>query len=191
MSRLLSRMTQLVAVTCLLLATVSAEDASQRARKMVEASRQRERLRSRETLSLAVAPAPGKYAEGAPLPFTLKFKNIGKKTMTFELPYRSEDPPGFLQARMWDEGGVLLTANDTIKDGWWTALVMSSAIMGEVKKEDLITLKPDEEYAHTVDLRRLLAGCGCLPNCLKAGVYRVQFSFGRADSNEIEIVIGN
>lgn len=201
MSSLLLRMTKTVVVTGLLLTTVSAQDAArnrqrrrevaQRWERMQAANRQRQRMNARETLSLAAAPAPGRYAEGAPLPVTLTFKNTGKKRMTFELINRSTDPPGYIQARVRGEGGALLTQNSTLEDGWWTVWVMSSGIMGGIEKEDLITLKPGEEYAHTLNLRALLVGCDRLPDGLKAGTYRVQFSYGKVLSNEVEISIGN
>lgn len=149
-------------------------------------------MNARETLSLAASPASKKYAEGAPLPVTLTFKNTGKKRMTFELPHnKSHDTPGYIQARVWGEGGVVLTENRTLEDGWRTVLVMSSDTMGEIEKEDLVTLKPGEEYARTLDLGLLLAGCDRLPDGLKAGAYRVQFSYGKVLSNEFEFGIGD
>lgn len=195
-------MTKAAVVTCLLLTAVSAQDAAgnrqrrreltQRVRRMQAASRERQRMNARETLSLAAAPASKKYAEGAPLPVTLTFRNTGRKRMTFELPHRvSHDPPGYIQARVWGEGGALLTENRTLGDGWWTVWVMSSSMMGEIEKEDLVTLKPGEEYAHTLNLRALLAGCDGLRDGLKAGAYRVQFSYGKVLSNEVEFGIGN
>lgn len=159
---------------------------------MLAANRERSRMLARETLSLAAAPSLKKYAEGASLPVTLTFRNTGKRRMTFELPNRvSHDLPGYIQARVRGEGGVVLTQNRTLEDGWWTVWVTSSGIMGEIEKEDLVTLKPGEEYAHALDLRALLAGCDGLPDGLKAGAYRVQFSFGKVLSNEVEISIGN
>ncbi|HEX8337262.1 MAG TPA: hypothetical protein VF621_11075 [Pyrinomonadaceae bacterium] len=149
-------------------------------------------MNARETLSLAASPASERYAEGAPLPVTLTFRNTGPKRMTFELPHKeSHGTPGYIQARVWGEGGALLTENGTLKDGWWTVWVMSSSMMGEIKKEDLVTLKPGEEYALALDLRRLLAGCDRLPDGLKAGRYRVQFSYGKVLSNEFELGVGN
>ena len=202
MSSPLPRMTKAVVVTCLLLTAVSAQDAAgnrhrrreaaQRRQRMQAANRERRRMESRETLSLAASPALKRYAEGAPLPVTLTFRNTGKKRMTFELPHKeSHDPPGYIQARVRGEGGVVLTENRTLEDGWWTVWVMSSDIMGEIEKEDLVTLKPGEEYAHTLDLGRLLAGCDRLPDGLLAGAYRVQLSYGKVLSNEFELGIGD
>lgn len=196
-------MTKVVLVVgCLLLTTASAQDsagnrqrrreAAERWRRIQAAHRQRERMRTNETLSLAVSPTLKKYAEGASLPVTLTFRNTGKKRMSFELPHRvSHDPPGYIQARVRDEGGAVLTENRTLEDGWWTVWVMSSDSMGEIEKEDLVTLNPGEEYAHTFDLRRLLAGCDRLPDGLKAGPYRVQLSYGKVLSNEFELGIGD
>jgi hypothetical protein len=186
------RMIKIIVVACLLLTTAaSAQNARRQVRRMQLGSRQRQWLSARETVSLAAAPAPQKYVEGAPLPVKLTFKNIGRKRMSFELVDKNEDPPGYIQVRVWGAGGELLTKNTTLEDGWWTVKVMSSDILFDVKKEDLVTLKPGEEYVLTIDLVRLLAGCDGLPEGLKAGAYRAQFSYGKVLSDEIEFSIGN
>lgn len=192
MSSRLSRVMTTVVATCLLLTAASAQDAGRDWRRTQAANRERRRMNARATLSLTASAALKRYAAGAPLSVTLTFKNTGQKRMTFELPHKeSHDTPGYVQARVRGEGGAVLTENRTLEDGWWTVWVMSSDTMGEIKKEDLVTLKPGEEYARTLDLRLLLAGCDRLPDGLKAGTYRVQFSYGKVLSNEVEFGIGD
>jgi hypothetical protein len=140
-------------------------------------------------LSLTVSPQLTKYAEGEPVTVRLTFKNTGKKRTTFILPNKGSDPPGFITARAWDEQGMLLTQNDTLEDGWWTVLTQVSSVYRE-KKSDRISLKPGEAYAFTIDLGRLLRGCRCILDGLRAGTYRVQFSYGAVFSNEVEIRVG-
>ena len=145
-------------------------------------------IETKDTLSLTIAPRLTNYVEAESLPVTLSFKNIGKKGTRFLLPGKDEDPPGYISARVWDAQGKLLTANDTLQDGWWTVQVMSSEFYKE-KKSDRISLKPGEEFTRTVDLKRLLWGCRGLPEGLRAGQYRVQFSFGKVLSNEFEVIV--
>ena len=143
-----------------------------------------------EALSLTISPQPTKYFEGEPIPVKLTFKNTDKKPTSFILPSKDSDPPGFIQARVWDEKGALLTLNDTVENGWWTVLVLSSSVYIE-KESDRVSLEPDEDFTRVIDLRRILAGCRCLPDGLKAGAYRVQFSYGKVVSNEIKITVEN
>ena len=86
--------------------------------------------------------------------------------------------------------GALLTLNDTFENGWWTVWVLSSSVYKE-NKSDRVSLEPREKYSRVIDLRRILAGCRSLPDGLKAGTYRVQFSYGKVVSNEIEITVEN
>ena len=144
----------------------------------------------KEPLSLAISLQLTKYIEGAPLPVSLTFKNTSKKRTTFTLPDKDEDPPGFIQARVRDAQGRLLTLNDTLEDGWWTTWVQWSGIYKE-KKADRVSLKPGEEYTRTIDLKRILGGCRCLPDGLRVGAYRIQFSYGTVISNEVEITVEN
>ena len=149
---------------------------------------------AKETLSLGAAALSAKYAEGAPLPVTLTFRNTGRKRTTLVFLKSDYEPPVHVQARVWDREGRLLTLNDTLEDGWWTVWTGSSGSLRDAEKgkADRVPLKPGEEYARTVDLAQVLAGCRCqIPDGLKAGVYRVQFSYGSVFSNEVEISIGN
>jgi hypothetical protein len=146
------------------------------------------KLQLKGPLSLTISPQLTKYVEGGPLPVRLTFKNIGKKRTSFILPDKDEDPPGFIQARVWDAQGKLLTENDTLQAGWWTVQVLSSSFYKE-KKSDRISLKPSEEFTRAVDLKRLLWGCRGLPEGLRVGQYRVQFSLGDVASNEVEIIV--
>lgn len=140
-------------------------------------------------LSLAISPLFTNYAEGAPLPVNLRFKNTSKKRTTFTLAHKEEDPPGFIHARVRDMQGKLLTVNDTLEDGWWTNWVLWSGIYKE-NEADRVSLTPGESYTRTIDLSRMLRGCRCLPDGLKMGRYRIQFSYGDVVSNEVEITVG-
>jgi YD repeat-containing protein len=145
---------------------------------------------SEKSLSLRISPdTTRQYVVGEALPITLTFKNVSKKHFTFTLAEKDKNPPGFIWARVWDAKGRLLTQNDTLEDGWWTWWVMWSSTYKE-KTSDLISLEPDEEYTRTINLNGLLLGCPGLPSGLKAGTYRVQLAFGKANiSNEIVIRI--
>ena len=149
-----------------------------------------QRRRPKETLSLTAAAGTTRYVEGGEIPVSLTFRNTGKKLTTFVLPGIERDPPGYITARVRDAEGNLLTLNDTLEDGWWTVGVYRSsyALNGKWAAADYVSLRPGEEYRRTIDLARLLRGCRCrIPDGLKAGSYKVQLSYGKVVSNEIEI----
>jgi len=155
----------------------------------------RQKSKPKETLSLTAVIRPIRYAEGTALPVDVVFKNTGRRRMSFLLLDNDEDPPGYIQARMWDAQGRLVTENATLKDGWWTCLVMSSESFSsrhpyKEGPRDRIRLKPGETYARTVDLARLLAGCDGIRDGVPAGDYRLQFSYGEVVSNVVGISVG-
>jgi len=150
----------------------------------------RQKSRPKETLSLTAVTRPIRYAEGTALPVDVVFVNAGKRRTSFVLPYNDQDPPGYIQARLWDARGRLVTENTTLRDGWWTSWVLWSGNRYKEGPRDRISLKPGETYARTVDLARLFAGCDGLPGGLRAGDYRLQFSYGAAVSNVVGISVG-
>lgn len=139
----------------------------------------------------------GAYLVGKPITIRCVFRNNGSRPVTISLKdhdqYRGTLAyPLDIQARIEDNGGKVLTANVVEKQGWWTAVYVSSQI-SSYEPGDIITIPPGDMVTRMVPLDEVLKGCDGLPGGLPAGHFVVQLRlFGpelRIESNRLEITV--
>jgi hypothetical protein len=157
-----------------------------------------QKLTSTKDISLTIDRHPGwmgdDYIEGDEISIRCTFRNTGNKKVTFLLAdhddYHGTMPyPAFMQARVIDAYGVVLTKTIDSRDGWWTSYITHSDSFNEMPG-DRITLKPKESVVRIVPLRSVLAGLpGMREGSLAAGEYKVQLRLDEIVSNEMKIKI--
>ena len=135
------------------------------------------------------AASQGAYASGKPIALRCKFKNVTSSTQAVLLPGRNSGAPSFIRARVWSQGGALLTKNDALPDGWWTVHVLDSSEYREAEG-DRVGIEAGRELIVDVDLAAILRGCRSLgARSLRAGRYRVQLDSEIGPSNELTIEV--
>jgi hypothetical protein len=136
----------------------------------------------------SIAALGGAYASGKTVTLRCKFRNLTSSTQTVLLPGRQSGAPGFLLARVWSEGGALLTKNDISPDGWWSVRALDSTLYQEAGG-DRVEVQAGRELTVDVDLAVILRGCRSFEPPLRAGRYRVQLDSEVGRSNELSIEV--
>jgi hypothetical protein len=140
------------------------------------------------SFDVSIAAPQGTYPSGKTITLRCKFKNLTSSTQTVLLPGRQSGAPGFLRARVWSEGGALLTKNDISPDGWWSVRALDSTLYREARG-DRVEVEAGRELIVDVDLAVILRGCRSLEPPIRAGRYRVQLDSEVGRSNELSIEV--
>ena len=126
------------------------------------------------SFDFSIAASRRTYASGKPIALRCKFTNVTSSTQTVLLPARNSGAPAFLRARIWNDGGNLLTKNDVSPEGWWSVHALDSALYREAEG-DRVEVEAGRDLIVDVDLAVILRGCPIPRRTVaRAGRYRVQ-----------------
>jgi hypothetical protein len=130
--------------------------------------------------------------EGSSINIRCVFRNETKNSIHLFLADHNdysgtEQYPAWLQARVTDVKGQIMTRNKMYGD-WYSASVNNSDSIREMPG-DRITLKPGEKVTRIVPLAAVIEGLSTLPNDIRAGEYTVQLRLNDIVSNELKIKV--
>src|ERR1044072_6060841 len=124
---------------------------------------------SKQKLTLTIYPhgyasfrTEHSYLANEPVLIRCVWKNTGKKSATFLLDdhddyHGTQSYPAWVQARVRDKSGSLLTKREGAEDGFWSSNYLSSDSLEE-SPGDSITLKPGEDVTRIIPLDKMLLG---------------------------------